>query len=312
MQQHPPLPSVKWSKVRGCGAKRLQLMKRLLAISIASTSIAIGAIPAVAEVNLKVHNLCVEARDYTGCVRTFSRGSLKFKDNQLVSKCKKYLDTADPAYFDCLYRERGQKNGYTGNNTSTRISSDDVEVSPGFTYRKSTVKQLKIRGSYGRYLTFWGRSANSYKGTSATYLPGNPGSVDCNYNEYGLNSFDVNSPLLEYGSGPLLEGNSTTNTYGNLNCHRSGYVAPTYIPGTPGGIQRGWFEYDLDCRDGTHNRREDISQGIYKKGWQDIYYDPTAKAVAARYCRRITSLPLKIDPEKKKKKCKTIHCLQGY
>ena len=164
-------------------------MKRLLAISIASTSIAIGAIPAVAEVNLKVHNLCVEARDYAGCVRTFSGGSLKLKGKRLVSKCKKYLDTADPAYFDCLYREKGQKSEYSGNNTSIGISNDDIEVSPGFTYRKSTVKQLKARGAYGRYLTFWGRSANSYKGTSATYLPGNPGSVNCNYNEYGLNSF---------------------------------------------------------------------------------------------------------------------------
>lgn len=32
-------------------------MKRLLAISIASASIAIGAIPAVAEVDLKIHKL---------------------------------------------------------------------------------------------------------------------------------------------------------------------------------------------------------------------------------------------------------------
>ena len=132
--------------------------------------------------------------------------------------------------------------------------------------------------------------------------------------EVGLNSFNANSPLLEYGSGSLLRGSSTTNSYGNVNCYKSGYVAPTYIPGTPGGVQRGWFEYELDCRDGTYNRKGDISQGIYKKGWQDIYYDPTAKAVAARYCRKITSLPLKIDNEisasknKKKKRKPPVNC----
>ena len=44
-------------------------MRRLLAISIASTSIAIGAIPALAEVDPKIHKLCIEAKDYAGCVR---------------------------------------------------------------------------------------------------------------------------------------------------------------------------------------------------------------------------------------------------
>ena len=44
-------------------------MKRLLAITIASASIAIGAIPAIAEVDPKIHKLCIEAKDYAGCVR---------------------------------------------------------------------------------------------------------------------------------------------------------------------------------------------------------------------------------------------------
>ena len=44
-------------------------MKRLLAISIASASIALGAIPAVAEVDAKTHKLCLEAKDYLGCVK---------------------------------------------------------------------------------------------------------------------------------------------------------------------------------------------------------------------------------------------------
>ena len=44
-------------------------MNKLLAISIASASIAIGSIPALAEVDAKTHKLCIEAKDYAGCVR---------------------------------------------------------------------------------------------------------------------------------------------------------------------------------------------------------------------------------------------------
>ena len=289
-------------------------MKRPLAISIASASIAIGAIPAipaVAEVDAKTHKLCLEAKDYLGCVKAMRQTS----SNQIdTSHCERYpAGTPGSKYLDCLISMDVQYAPINYPENSYQVGSDDVEVAYGFTYRRSTIKQLKVRGSYGRYITFWGRSANSYKGTSATYLPGNPGSVNCNYNEYGLNSFNATSPLLEYGSGPLLQGNSRKNTFGNVNCHRSGYVAPTYIPGTPGGVQRGWFEYELDCRDGTYNRTGDISQGIYKKGWQDIYYDPTAKAVAERYCSRITSLPLKVGSpikQTKKKKC-TVKELQN-
>ena len=43
-------------------------MNKLLAISIASASIAIGAIPALAEVDAKIHKLCIEAKDYAGYV----------------------------------------------------------------------------------------------------------------------------------------------------------------------------------------------------------------------------------------------------
>ena len=44
-------------------------MNKLIAISIASASIAIGTIPAVAEVDAKTHKLCLEAKDYLGCVK---------------------------------------------------------------------------------------------------------------------------------------------------------------------------------------------------------------------------------------------------
>ena len=143
--------------------------------------------------------------------------------------------------------------------------NDDVEVDEGFTYRKSTIKQLQIREGYGRYITFWGRSVNDYSGTPGYYNPGSPGSISCSTNSFG----------------------STATTY----CNRTGYIAPSYSPGTQGGTQKRWFEYQLDCRDRTYNRKGDISAGAFKKGWQDVYYDKTARAVAQKYCPRINSLP---------------------
>lgn len=50
-------------------------MRKLIAISIASASIAIGAIPAFAEVDSKIHKLCIEAKDYEGCVQAQSSGT---------------------------------------------------------------------------------------------------------------------------------------------------------------------------------------------------------------------------------------------
>ena len=45
-------------------------MKKLLTSTIASASIAIGAIPALAEVDPKIHKLCIEAKDYSGCIKS--------------------------------------------------------------------------------------------------------------------------------------------------------------------------------------------------------------------------------------------------
>ena len=45
-------------------------MKRLLATAIALSTL--GAIPAIAEVDAKTHKLCLEAKDYVGCVRAMS------------------------------------------------------------------------------------------------------------------------------------------------------------------------------------------------------------------------------------------------
>ena len=249
-------------------------MKILLAPLLLAVSL-----PAFAEVDPKIHKLCIEAKDYAGCVsiqeeKVNEKKSLKASGvctKQDKSDCNSalgFFNGGTPMF----------KNPINGNPESTIDNSvdsnrfferDETEVQNGFTYRNSSVSQLKIRGSYGRYLSFWGRSKNEYQGTSGSYNPGSAGSVNCTSTSYG------------YGS---------TST----NCSRSGYVAPSYTPGTSGGIQARWFEYELDCRDRTYNRKGDKAKGLINKGWMDVYYDPTARAVADKYCPIINSLRKKV------------------
>ncbi len=235
----------------------------------------------VAEVDSKIHALCLDAKDYSGCIRenknntaesiqkgsndscSSKGGGKKLRKNIFGTFC---MNDSEYAEFICTNMPH----------RSECVESDDVEVAEGFTYRKSTIKQLKIRDRYGRYITFWGRSINDYSGTPGYYNPGSPGSINCSTNSFG----------------------STATTY----CNRTGYIAPSYSPGTQGGTQKRWFEYELDCRDRTYNRKGDISAGAFKKGWQDVYYDKTARAVADIYCPKINSLPyanvhLILDPE---------------
>ena len=49
-------------------------MNKLIAISIASASIAVGAIPVLAEVDLKIAEFCLKATDFAGCVQTMNTG----------------------------------------------------------------------------------------------------------------------------------------------------------------------------------------------------------------------------------------------
>ena len=67
-------------------------------------------------------------------------------------------------------------------------------------------------------------------------------------------------------------------------------MAPSYTPGTPGGVERRSFRYQLDCKDLTFDRKGDFS-GFGNKGWMGVDIDPTAQAVADRYCSATHNLP---------------------
>jgi len=50
-------------------------MKKITVICLTSATIGIGAIPALAEVDPKIHKLCIEAKDYAGCVKSMNSQS---------------------------------------------------------------------------------------------------------------------------------------------------------------------------------------------------------------------------------------------
>lgn len=150
---------------------------------------------------------------------------------------------------------------------STPAVSGTVNVptpSP-YSYNDSSVRQLKIRGSYGSYITFYGRTVNSWEGTEGSYIEGSPGSLECT--SYGLTT----------------------------SCDRVGYIAPKYISGSSGGVENRSYRYELDCRDMTFDRKGDKAKGVRKKGWMPVSEDPTANAVAEKYCPIISSLPTGIE-----------------
>ena len=126
-----------------------------------------------------------------------------------------------------------------------------------FSYESDTVKQLKIRGRYGRYLTFKGRTDNEYKGTDGYYESEGKSYSEC-------------------------EGGKCTTFW----------EPPIYREGTEGGIENKTFDYELDCRDKTFNRIGDRTGTGLNKGWMETIEDPVATAVATKYCPVINSLPI--------------------
>lgn len=149
-----------------------------------------------------------------------------------------------------------------------RLVSDKEGLRFGF--REGSVRQASVRGTYGRYISFVGRSLNAYSGTPSTFVPGQPGYVDCSYGGGGN--------LLGWSSGGSCYGQTATES--------------VVIPGEPGGTQGGVFEYLLDCKDKTFDRKGDLSSASgMKKGWMDISEDPVAAYVEYSYCPSIDILP---------------------
>ena len=135
-----------------------------------------------------------------------------------------------------------------------------VDPPPSFTYEADTVRQIQVRNEWGRYITFTGISTHAYKGTNGYTIPGTPPRTTC------------------FG------------TY-TRQCTTTPGRPARFVPGQPGGTERKSFTYELDCQDRTFDRKGDKAGGGWKKGWESVDEDPTALAVANKYCPIISSLP---------------------
>jgi hypothetical protein len=113
------------------------------------------------------------------------------------------------------------------------------------------VRPIVLSGRRDRYLEFVGHTVIEWPAIPARLNQGNPGTVRCERNR----------------------------------CWRDGYVAPSLTGGMPAGSTRSFFTYHLDCQDRTFDRLGDVRiPRSVPKGWQPVTNDPTALAVANRFC----------------------------
>ena len=138
-----------------------------------------------------------------------------------------------------------------------------VDPPPSFTYEADTVRQLQVRNEWGRYITFTGISTHAYTGTNGYMTQGTPDRTVCNTTGY------------------------------STSCRTIRGIKPSFVAGRPGGTERKAFIYELDCRDRTFDRKGDKAGGGFgqMKGWASVDKDPTALAVANKYCSIISTLP---------------------
>lgn len=136
--------------------------------------------------------------------------------------------------------------------SSGELHAQTIEVipPPAYSYELHTVKQQKVRGGYGRYITFIGTTIHTWPGS-----PGRPGDIQCSEKK------------------------------GQITCSLVGYVAPV-----PAGSVNRSYVYELDCKDLTFDRKGDRTPSG-TEGWLNVDDDPTASAVAKKFCPTIQDLP---------------------
>ena len=134
-----------------------------------------------------------------------------------------------------------------------------VPVPSPYSYESTSLKRLFLRGTRWRYIGFTGHTTIQLPEKPARFDAGKPGTITC----------------------------------GRTSCWRDGYEEPSFISGEPERSIRQFFDYQLDCVDKTFNRVGDAAvPGDFPKGWQSVNSDPTALAVATKWCPRIADLEI--------------------
>lgn len=132
-----------------------------------------------------------------------------------------------------------------------------VPVPSPYSYESTSLRRLSLRGTRWRYIGFTGHTTIQLPAKPASFNAGKPGNIRCDH----------------------------------LGCWRDGYEEPSFVSGEPERFIRRFFDYQLDCKDKTFNRIGDAHlPGNFYKGWQSINSDPTALAVATKWCPKITEI----------------------
>ena len=159
------------------------------------------------------------------------------------------------------------------------VAAREVEVivrsrSP-YGYEEESVQPLVLGGRSGRYLGFRGRTLVITAASPGRFVGGSPGRCRCEDEERPAR-WSENRP------GERRPGDR------RLRCDLVGGMPPTWIPGQPERRTVMRFTYQLDCIDRTFNRVND-GTWLFRPGWMAMDQDPTAAAVAERYCPGLAS-----------------------
>ena len=179
-----------------------------------------------------LHKLCLEAKDYAGCMKansnpknnykfeknSFGDNNLKTNQDEKEEKCWGPSDN-----YWCIAKEGvdflGMPKLVGWNYVEDKI---DLTVS----YFERVARKVKVRGDYGRYI-----EVRNIRRVLVSPSAGTSSSV--------------------FGSG---EANCYDTGYGSISCS---YTPPTVIPGipsSPGGVGQIFRRFIIDCEDETYQR----------------------------------------------------------
>ena len=214
----------------------------------------------------KIHKLCLDARDYQGCINS-NKGFKSPESNQKILTSEKE-ECYGNAPIICT-----AKKGYDFLGTPKIVGWKYIERprDSSIDYFQKVPYKVKAKGKYGRYIdrsvitrTYYGPTA----GTSSSIIGG--GTTNC------------------YDTG-----------YGTFSCNSS---SPTIIsgkPSTPGGIYQSRFRTVIDCEDKKYRDYDtynipSIGRTVRKKSkWISLSSEKASssdKNIAKEYCSNIDSL----------------------
>lgn len=245
-------------------------IRRALCVNSAIACISIATEPqhAMADVDPQIHEKCLRAADYSGCVNTQTYGAKS--PNPPVEPCDKYNWCIAGKGRDSLGMEKIEgwmyKTLVNGDVKYEEVKSE--KVSPGGIYERLWYA-IPHKGEK-RYV--------GYRTVRHSYDTGSPGSPGYRQT-FGPNTTSCSG----YGSGGLA----------TIFCNTTPPMS-TYVPGTsgrPAGFKREFLVGVFDCKDRSDAIYE-IGGGIWK-GWQKRgQYDYMPKA-----CEQIDELevlPIKL------------------